>query len=74
MNCAKFQMNKYLEVFYRDENGDNNTGHWSKLPGHKYNKAMMAVKVMQSTASPEENFVDDFFWGKGKMSLLYVQS
>ena len=67
MNCVKFQMFHYLKGWYGDENVSNNSEHWSKMPGDKYDKAMMAVKVMQSAASPEENFVDDFLWGKGKM-------
>ena len=33
-----------------------------EMPGDKYDKAMMAVKVMMHAATPEEKFVDDFFW------------
>lgn len=65
MNCVKFQMHQYLETFY-GAHEDKDMAHMS-MPGDKYDKAMMAVKVMMETASPEEKFVDNFFWGKSKM-------
>ena len=63
MNCVKFQMFQYLEAFYGEHQDEKDYG----MPGDKYDQSLMAVKVMADTASPEETFVDDFFWGKSKM-------
>lgn len=67
MNCVKFQMHQYLTAFYGDDNVNENNMEWKNLPGDKYDKAMMAAKVMESAATPEEKFVDNFFWGKSNM-------
>ena len=37
------------------------------MPEDKYDAAAMAVKVMMETATPEEKFMDKFFWGKPMM-------
>jgi len=65
MNCVKFQMHQYIEMYYGQH--DDKEMEKMDMPGDKYDKAMMAVKVMMHAATPEEKFVDDFFWGKNKM-------
>jgi len=66
LNCAKFCVHEALELWYgkHDESID-----WTQhgLPRDKYDAAAMSMMVMHEAATPEENFVHDFFWGKGHM-------
>ena len=58
--CMKFQLKQYCEKL--------TGGDVQSLYGmDKYDSAAMEIKVMHETASPEEKFVDKFFWGKPEM-------
>jgi len=59
--CAKYLMQQHLERMYGS--GPTKPG----MPEDKYDAAAMAVKVMMETATPEEKFMDKFFWGKPMM-------
>jgi len=59
--CAKYLMQQHLERMYGS--GPTKPG----MPEDKYDAAALAVKVMSETASPEEKFMDKFFWGKPMM-------
>merc|ERR1712244_18649 len=63
--CAAAQMNKYLEVMYGEDEGETD---WTKfgLPKNKYEQAALVTLVMYESASPEENFIGDFFNGKSE--------
>jgi len=61
--CAAAQMAKYLEVMYGT---DMDQMDWTRfgLPKNKYEQAALMTLVMYESASPEENFINDFFSGK----------
>merc|ERR1712154_90100 len=61
--CAAAQMDKYLKVIYGTDPSEMD---WTRfgLPQNKYKQAALRTLVMYESASPEENFVGDFFFGK----------
>jgi len=64
MMCTQFQMRQWIDAWYgKDEEAEQSYN----LPGDKYDRAAMAIKVLMESATPEEMFVDDFFWSKSKM-------
>jgi len=66
INSAKFCVHKGLELWYgKDDESFDRTQYG--LPRDKYDSAIMSMMVMHEAATPEENFVHDFFWGKGHM-------
>jgi len=60
--CTKFEVSQWIESIYGDLTKAN-----LGLPGDKYDAAAVALMAMYSAATPEEIFVDDFFWQKSKM-------
>merc|ERR1719273_1146249 len=58
--CGMACANHMLETMY----GNTDSFDWSQygLPNNKYERAAMTMKVMYSTASPEEEFVHNFFY------------
>jgi len=52
--CGKYQLAKYVESFI----GPN------AMPGDKFDNAVVAHNVLKEVATPEMNFIDEFFWGK----------
>merc|ERR1712088_503323 len=58
--CGMACANHMLETLY----GDTSNYDWTQygLPKNKYERAAMIMKVMYSTASPEEAFVHNFFY------------
>merc|ERR1712020_616311 len=58
--CGMACADHMLETLY----GDTSNYDWSQygLPKNKYERAAMIMKVMYSTASPEEAFVHNFFY------------
>jgi hypothetical protein len=64
-NCGKFQVLKGLEVWYgegTEEDRERMTA--IGLPANKYDAAVVSMMVLYDAATPEEEFVGDFFWGK----------
>merc|ERR1711970_1474001 len=66
INCAKFCVNEALELWYGKDDGSVD---WSQygLPRDKYDAAAMSMLVLHDAATPEEEFVSDFFWGQDHM-------
>lgn len=68
LNCGKWQVLKGLEVWYgkaTEEDRQRMTA--IGLPANKYDAALVSMMVLYDAATPEEEFVNDFFWGKGGM-------
>jgi len=63
--CYEAQMYDWIKTLY----GEDPTFNWAQfgLPNDKYELAAMTVKVMTATASDEEKFVGDFFYGSSEM-------
>jgi len=59
--CYEAQMYDWIKTLY----GEDPTFNWAQfgLPNNKYELAALTVKVMTETASNEEEFVGDFFYG-----------
>jgi len=62
--CAKAQMLEWLETVY-GTNPNNDPSEYG-LPTDKYDAAATAIMVLNNAATPEEEFIGDFFWGMGK--------
>jgi len=61
--CAKAQMLKWLETVYGSDPEYKPEDHG--LPEDKYDAAAISIMVLNNAATPEEQFVGDFFWGMG---------
>merc|ERR1711892_1434367 len=59
--CAKAQMLKWLETIYGSDPNEDPSEYG--LPKDKYDAAAVSIMVLNNAASPEEEFVGDFFWG-----------
>jgi len=60
-NCAKFCIKQALELWYGKDDSD-----WTQygLPRDKYDASLVSMMVLDEAATPEEEFVSDFFWSK----------
>jgi len=61
--CAKAQMLQWLETIYGSDPSEDPSEYG--LPKDKYDAAAVSVMVLNNAATPEEEFVSDFFWGMG---------
>merc|ERR1711953_1355514 len=61
--CAKAQMLKWLETIYGTDPSMDPSEHG--LPKDKYDAAAVSIMVLNNAATPEEEFVGEFFWGMG---------
>merc|ERR1711997_1006899 len=61
--CAKAQMLQWLETIYGKDPEYDPKEHG--LPEDKYDAAAVSIMVLNNAATPEEQFVGDFFWGMG---------
>jgi len=63
--CYEAQMYDWIKTLY----GEDPSFNWAQfgLPNNKYELAALTVKVMTETASDEEEFVGDFFYGDAHM-------
>jgi len=61
--CAKAQMLKWLQTIYGSDPNEDPSEYG--LPKDKYDAAAVSVMVLNNAATPEEEFVGDFFWGMG---------
>lgn len=61
--CAKAQMLQWLETVYGTDPKYDPKEHG--LPEDKYDAAAVSIMVLNNAATPEEQFVGDFFWGMG---------
>lgn len=59
--CAKAQMLKWLQTIYGSDPNEDPSEYG--LPKDKYDAAAVSIMVLNNAASPEEEFVGDFFWG-----------
>jgi len=62
--CAKAQMLQWLETIYGSDPEHADPSEYG-LPKDKYDAAAVSVMVLNNAATPEEEFVGDFFWGMG---------
>ena len=60
--CAKAQMLKWLETVYGTDPEHDDPSEYG-LPKDKYDAAAISIRILDNAASPEEEFVGDFFWG-----------
>jgi len=60
--CAKAQMLKWLETVYGTDPEHEDPSEYG-LPKDKYDAAAISIRILNNAASPEEEFVGDFFWG-----------
>merc|ERR1711981_940049 len=68
LNCGKWQILKGLEVWYGQATEEDRQRMTAiGLPANKYDAAVVSMMVLYDAATPEEEFVNDFFWGKGDM-------
>jgi hypothetical protein len=58
--CAKYQIKEWLELLY----GPIDANMFPETQGDKYDAAALGMKVLIHAQSPEEECVDEFFWGK----------
>merc|ERR1712154_285644 len=59
--CAMGQMVEWLEKLYgKDPNEDPSD---FGLPKDRYDAAAISIAVLDNAATPEEKFLDNFFWG-----------
>ena len=61
--CAKAQMLKWLQTIYGSDPNEDPSEYG--LPKDKYDAAAVSVMVLNNAATPEEEFVGDFFWEMG---------
>ena len=61
--CAKAQMLKWLETIYGTDPSEDPSEYG--LPKDKYDAAALSIMVLNNAATPEEEFVGEFFWGMG---------
>jgi len=59
--CAQGVMLNWLETIYGSDTEQMPADFG--LPEDKYDAAAVSVMVLNNAASPEEEFVGDFFWG-----------
>ena len=59
MNCALGAMKKLVEQWYGEITNTTEYG----LPEDTYEAAGLTLMVMDNSASDEEKFVSNFFWG-----------
>merc|ERR1712080_404651 len=65
LNCGKWQILKGLEVWYGQASEEDRQRMTAiGLPANKYDAAVVSMMVLYDAATPEEEFVNDFFWGK----------
>jgi len=65
LNCGKWQVLKGLEVWYGQASEEDRQRMTAiGLPANKYDAAVVSMMVLYDAATPEEEFVNDFFWGK----------
>merc|ERR1712080_148834 len=65
LNCGKWQILKGLEVWYGQVSEEDRQRMTAiGLPANKYDAAVVSMMVLYDAATPEEEFVNDFFWGK----------
>ena len=57
-------MLQWLETIYGSDPNEDPSEYG--LPEDKYDAAAVSVMVLNHAATPEEEFVGDFFWGMGK--------
>lgn len=59
--CYQAQMYDWIKTLY----GDDPSFNWAQygFPTNKYERAELAIKIMTETASDEEEFVGNFFYG-----------
>jgi len=59
--CYQAQMYDWIKTLY----GDDPSFNWAQygFPTNKYERAELAIRIMSETASDEEEFVGDFFYG-----------
>merc|ERR1711902_409702 len=64
-HCMEAQANDRLSTMY----GEDPTFNYAQygLPANKYERAVVAVKVLTESASDEEEFVGDFFYSESHM-------
>jgi len=60
-NCAKAEMLAWLETVYGTDPEYDPAEHG--LPKDKYDAAAVSIMVLNNAATPEEEFVGEFFWG-----------
>lgn len=65
--CGEAQILQWLEKLYGAKEPEQLAEHLEKLelPEDKYDAAVLSLAVMMNAASDVENFVGDFFWGRG---------
>merc|ERR1719494_647359 len=61
--CAAAEMYRWLEAAYGKDDGSFDYTKFD-LPKNKYERAALVTLVMYESASPAENMVGDFFYGK----------
>ena len=63
--CYQAQMYDWIKTLY----GDDPSFNWAQygFPTNKYERAELAIKIMTETASDEEEFVGNFFYGDSDM-------
>merc|ERR1712080_116634 len=65
LNCGKWQILKGLEVWYGQASEEDRQRMTAiGLPANKYDAAVVSMMVLYDAVTPEEEFVNDFFWGK----------
>merc|ERR1711931_550030 len=62
-DLAKAQMLKWLETIYGSDPSEDPSEYG--LPKDKYDAAAVSIMVLNNAATPEEEFVGEFFWGMG---------
>ena len=62
-NCAKYQMSQGLSLWY----GAKPVTDYSLKSGDKFDDAALSLMVLAEAATPEDEFINDFFWGKNRM-------
>lgn len=63
--CAKAELVEWLETWYGK--ADKRTLRQIGLPEDKYDAAVISMNVLREAMTPEERFVQKFFWGKNEM-------
>merc|ERR1712168_1144709 len=61
--CAAAEMYRWLEAAYGKDDGSFDYTKFD-LPKNKYERAALVALVMYESASPAENMIGDFFYGK----------
>merc|ERR1712080_402255 len=65
LNCGKWQILKGLEFWYGQASEEDRQRMTAiGLPANKYDAAVVSMMVLYDAVTPEEEFVNDFFWGK----------